>query len=269
MSIGKILVVASQKGGVGKTTLALNGAYALAQRGLRTLLVDADPQGSIAYSVQGDLHKRPGLKEVLEGSRSLEDSVVVTRLRELALLPVGELPPTESFRWSASLEDGERLGALFDRVRQSYDVVLVDTPPALGGVTLGALRRADHVIMPLQAEPLAARSVRHLLDVLGSLREEGAAVEIAGLVVTMLQSRQDPSLAVAQESWKLFPANLVFETSIPRDGAFLHASAAGTPVALLHRRPPAVAAVFDQLAAELEAKIGLASDDSEAIPLLG
>jgi len=267
--VGIALVVASQKGGVGKTTLSLNLAYALAQRKWRTLLIDADPQGSIGYSVQGALHQQAGLAEVLAGREALASTVVSSRLPEFDLLPVGRLAPTGAFAWSAGLEDGERLGQLFDQAKAEYDVVVVDTPPAMGGVTLGALRQADFVIMPLQAEPLAARTVRQLLDVLGSLREAGSQVELAGLVLTMLQSRLEPSLAVAQESWRLFPQDLVFGAAVPRDSAFLHASAAGTPVALLHRRPPAVAAVFDQLAAELELKIGLEIDDDQAIPLLG
>ncbi len=267
ISTGTVLVVASQKGGVGKTTLTLNTAYAFARRGWKTLLVDADPQGSIGFSISGRLREQAGLAELLVGSGDLSAAVTSTRLAELDLLPVGAVPAGEAFRWSAGLEDGAELGRLFDRARSLYDVVLVDTPPAMGGVTAGALRRADFVVLPLQAEPLAARSTSQVLEVLGTLREGGAAVQMAGLVLTMMQSRQDPSLAVAQESWRLFPDDLVLEASIPRDAVFLQASAEGVPVSLLRRRPPAVAAVFDQIAAELENRIGLEVDD-RAIPLL-
>jgi chromosome partitioning protein len=93
-------------------------------------------------------------------------------------------------------------------------------------------------------------------------------VELAGLVLTMLQSRLGSSLAVAEESWRLFPPELVFDSTVPRDPTFVDASAAGVPVALLHRRPPAVAAVFDRIAAELETRIGLEGEDDQAIPLL-
>lgn len=267
--MSKTIVVASQKGGVGKTTLSLNSAYALAQRKWRTLLIDADPQGCIGYSIKGSLHHQAGLAEVLAGDQTFAEAVVSSRLPEFDILPVGGVPATEAFRWSAGLEDGHRIRQLFDDIKETYDVVVVDTPPAMGGVTLGVMRVAGHVLMPIQAEPLAARSISQLLEVVGSLRESGAALQMAGAILTMLQSREDPSLAVAQESWSLFPENLVFEATIPRDISFLHASAAGTPVALLHRRPPAVAAVFDQIAAELETKIGLETDDDQAIPLLG
>lgn len=267
--LSKILVVASQKGGVGKTTLSLNLAYSLAKRSWRTLLIDADAQGSIGYSIQGDLHRQVGLSDVLGGQASLSDAIVGSRLPEFKILPVGVIPPSQGFQWSVALESGTSLQRLFSGLRDDYDVVVVDTPPTLGGVTLGALRYADYVLMPIQAEPLAARSVRHLLEVVGELRDQGAPLQIAGLVLSMLQSRHEASLAVAQETWRLFPQELLFEASIPRDNAFLEASAVGTPLALLHRRPPAVSMVFDQIAAELEGKMGLEIHDHQAIPLLG
>lgn len=263
---GRVLVVASQKGGVGKTTIALNLAYALAHRGWRTLLVDADPQGSIGCSIRGDLRHQPGLADVLRGA-PLEKVVVSTRQSQLQLLPIGRLPVLEAAGWSADLRDGKTLGGFLDAGRQSWDVLLLDTPPGMGGVTLGALRQADDVLVPLQAEPLAARSLPQILEAIASLRERGSGPNLAGLVLNMLQSRNDDSLAVAQESWRLLAGTLnrhsVLDTIVPRDNVFLEASAEGVPVALLRRRPPAVAAVFDQLAAEIEERIHLEVPDDE------
>lgn len=267
---GKVLAVASPKGGVGKTTLALNLSYALAHRGWNTLLVDADPQGCIGLSIDGGLHRRAGLAEVVNGEVDLTEAAVTSRLKQLELLPVGRLPATFAARWTASLEDGQRLGEVFAAARSLYDVIIVDTPPGMAGAALGTLRAADYVAVALQAEPLAARSVVQVLEVIAALREEKRGPRLVGLVLTMLQSRHQGSLAVAQESWRLFPGNHVLETAIPRDNVFLEASAAGVPLALLRRRPPAAAAVFEQLAAEIEQRIDLetSSDLERAIPLL-
>ena len=267
---GKVLAVASPKGGVGKTTLALNLSYALAQRGWNTLLIDADPQGCVGLSISGGLHQRVGLAEVAGGSASLAEAAVRSRLRQLELLPVGAVPATSAARWAAALEDGRRLAEVFTAARAIYDVIVVDTPPGMVGSALGTLRGADYGLVALQAEPLAARSVVQVLEVIAALREQGSGPRLGGLVLTMLQSRHEGSLAVAQESWRLFPGHHVLETAVPRDNVFLEASAAGVPVALLRRRPPAAAAVFEQLAAEIEERIELETgdDSGSAIPLL-
>ncbi len=269
MKSGSAVAIASQKGGVGKTTLTLNLGYALAHRGWRTLVVDADPQGGIALSLQASLPQRPGLVQVLDGGSALDSARVTTRLQSFHLLPFGILPLLEADAWSRGLADGRRLGAVLDEARQQYDVVLLDTAPGLVGATIGVLRCADVFLLPMQAEPLAGRAARALLGAVAGLRQSGPAARFAGLVLTMLQSRDRTSLDIARESWRLFPAETVLDTTIPRDASFLEASAAGVPVALLSRRPPPIAAVFDQLAAELEPRLGLISEeDGDVIPLL-
>ena len=265
----KILAVVSQKGGVGKTTLALNLAFAMARRSWRTLLVDTDPQGGVGLS----LDRReggPGLAGIVAGVASLDEAVMHTRLPELDLLPIGALAVQDTHGFGSRLADGRELEAMVTAAAPRYDILLLDTPSGFGGVTMGALRVADHAITPLQAEPVALRSVPQLLEVMAALRQEGKRVQLAGAVLAMLQVRDKTSLSVAQEVWARFPSDLVLQTQVLRDPTFLEASGLGVPLGLMRRHPPAQAAVFDQLAQELEARIDLVKsggEDDGPIPL--
>lgn len=259
------LAVASQKGGVGKTTVALNLAYAMARRGWKTLLVDADPQGAVGLSLQGGTSQSEGLVEMLEGHLPLEVAVRPTRLPELHLLPAGRPSPQRAQRWTEAVGGDRGMSGLLAEAAGTYDVVLVDTASGLHGATLEVLRAVDSLLVPIQAEPLALRSVTQVLEAVGRLREEGSDVSVVGFVITMLSSRLRVSLSVAQEAWSMLPVELVFEAFVPRDEAFLLASAHGVPLGLLSRRPPPVATVFDRIAAELEPRLELVSEEESEI----
>lgn len=256
----KSLVVASQKGGVGKTTVSLHTAHSLAEKGYNVLLVDCDPQGAIGLSLSKKVAQRPGFADYVDAGTALEQLVVSTRVPTFHLLPIGHLPPIQTEPFSSRLADGEIFRQLlFDAAQLGHEVVLVDTPCGFGGITLGALKSATHVLSPIQAEPIALRSVTQLLELIQSLRREGHGVELVGFVITMLQLRQAESSTVAQEVWEKFPDRLLFSANVPRDSVFLEATAAGVPVGLLRRPPPPVAHVFDLIAAELEGRMGLST----------
>ncbi len=264
-----VLAVVSQKGGVGKTTIALNLALALAQRGWRTALVDVDPQGGVGLSLTGRTRAGAGLVGWL-GGLPLGECLIDTRQSSLSLLPVGSPPWGQLARWSADLAEGGALPRLARELESRFDVVLFDTPAGLHGPTFGALRAASHVLLPLQAEPLALRSVTQVLEVISALREQGASVQLAAVLLSMVRFRDELSSSVAHEAWALFPEELMLESYVPRDSIFVEASAKGVPLGLLGRRPPPVAAVFDHIARELEARLGLQEDssDGEIIPLV-
>ncbi len=266
----RVVTVASQKGGVGKTTVTLNLGFALAKRRWRTLIVDTDPQGAIGLSLSKKLAGAAGLAEYASGRRALAETLASTRIAELSLLPVGQVAPQDTPGFGAFLADGRVLTRLIDEAMGRFDVVLFDTPSGFQGITLGAIRASGHVLSPVQAEPIALRSLSQLLEVINAIRDEGVKVELTGLVLVMLQMRVSASLSVADELWTQL-GELAMQTTIPRDAAFLEASAAGVPVGLLGRRPPVVAATFDQLAAELEGRLQLLRPedrDNAPIPLV-
>ena len=263
----KSLSVISQKGGVGKTTLSLNLSLALANLGARVTLVDCDPQGAVGHSLMG-AGTTGGLVEVINKPDAVGDSLLPTRLLGLRLLPVGDVEPHLCGQFNENLADGSRLSVLLDKLATSCDLVVFDTPSGFCGATMGALRASDYAISPLQAEPVALRTLPQLLSVIGTLREEGRRIELISLVLCMLQQRVGDSLAVAEEVWSRLPPDLVSETTIPRDVGVLAASAAGVPLAMLHRsRPQPIALIFDRLAAELAPKLDLYGDDDGPLSL--
>ena len=264
---GVVLAVASQKGGVGKTTTALNLGFALAQRGWRILIVDTDPQGAVGLSLRRNDQEGQGLIDCLESGARLEDVILHTRLAELDVLTFGGSQGDRPWRLRDELYDPDALEHFFDHVANGYDIVLVDTPGGAYGPTLSILRQCDAVLFPLQAEPLALRSVTQILDAVGLLREEGVNLEVAGFLLTMLSPEDDVSVLVAQESWQLLPKELILNANVPRDGAFLRATAHGVPVGLLSKRPPQVAAVFDLVAHEIEGRLGLLSTEGADEPI--
>jgi len=262
----RAVAIASQKGGVGKTTLALNTSLALARRGWRTLVVDADPQGAISLSLKKELKVAEGLTEFALDSKPLDELILKTRIPELSFLPVGGIKGHRP----SMVEIGEPVfGNLVDQTSADYDVLILDTASSLSGRTHAALRTVDYAIIPMQAEPLSVRTLQGVLETLVEIGDQ-TGLELAGIILTMVQSRDEISLETVQEIWNLLPSHMVLEGFVPRDPSFLRASAHGVPVSLLsRRRPPSVASVFDSIAAELEPRIGLTQEgDDDIVHLL-
>ena len=254
-TMARRIVIASQKGGVGKTTVALNLAVALAERGRRTLLVDLDPQGAVGLSLARSDTELAGLAELLMGQATPEEAILGTRLDGLRLLPRGRLDATDV---SSFEEELARPGALKDALEStegSSDIVLMDTPSGLGRVTTAALSAADFALLAFQTESLALRSLGQSLRLLDHIQSEAnPRLRLLGILPTLVERERHGTHAVLSEMWNGFPDTL--ETVIPRTEAFARASALGTPVGFLGdgaggpegRR-------FELLADELEARM--------------
>ena len=247
-----ILTIASQKGGVGKTALALNLGWAFAKTGLRTLIVDVDPQSGLSRSIAAQLVERKGIHDVLQERATWKEVILPTRIDGFAVLPLGRVQPWEAAEFEAQIASGDAFSALAEAVSDAWDILVIDTPAGLGHATLGALRAADFILSPLQAEPAALRAANALMETIVHLaHEEGCTGQFLGFVLGMVDKGNAISSAVVGEAWRTFPTDLILETTIPRNGTFLEATSKGVPVGSLPGEGRRLGLVFEQLAAEV------------------
>ncbi len=249
------VVIASQKGGVGKTTVALNLAVAFAERGRRTLLADLDPQGAIGLSLAKGDTDFVGLAELVSGVATPEDAVIATRLNGLGLLPRGRLDATDVDSFEAEVARPGALDDAFSACEKARDVVIVDTPSGLGRITTAALACADFALLAFQTESLAFRSVVQVLKLLEHIQAtRNPRLRLVGILPTLVERDRPGSHAVLTEIWSSFPDAL--ETIVPRTEAFARASALGVPVGFLGGEAgQPEARRFDLLADEIEGRM--------------
>ncbi|HTR88699.1 MAG TPA: ParA family protein [Solirubrobacteraceae bacterium] len=248
-----VYAIANQKGGVGKTTTAVNVAACIAEAGYETLVVDADPQANATVGLGVSRGRLPGLYEVLTGEADAGEAIVDTTIDRLRLLPSGaglaganvELPRMAGYE--GQLRD--RLAA----IRESFRYVLLDCPPSLGPLTVCCLVAAERVIVPVQTEYFALEGLAGLLETLQIVRRElNPRLTVAGMLLTMHDSRTRLSHDVEREVRAHFP-DLVFETVIPRNVRVGEAPSYGLPVT--HHDPHSAGAeAYFELAKEVAAR---------------
>ena len=259
----RLLAVANQKGGVGKTTTVVNLAAALAQRGARVLVVDCDPQANATtgLGLRG-LDRRPSTYEVLIGDVSAPEAAVATPVPGLACVPGSRDLAAVDLELATEERREGRLRAALGRALD-YDLVLLDCPPSLGLLTVNALVAADDVIVPVQCEYYALEGLGQLLDAAQRVRAAfHPGLRVSGLLLTMYDARTKLSQQVAEEVRSHF-GEVVFGCVIPRSIRLSEAPSFGEPVVTLD--PSARGAIaYKVLAAEVERRYGLGQPAAEA-----
>ena len=249
--MGKIIAIANQKGGVGKTTTAVNIAASIGYYGYRILLVDADPQGNATsgFGIQKRTVDR-STYEVLLGQCSAREAILTTPYKGVDLIPSSMALAAAELEPADMRDRVMRLKEELVRVKGEYDFILIDCPPSLGMVTLNALSASDSLIIPIQCEYYALEGLSQLVTTVRQVKRlYNPSIEIEGVLLTMYDGRLNLTLQVVDEVKKFFPEK-VFKNVIPRNVRLSEAPSFGQPVLYFDRNSRGAQA-YEALTAEI------------------
>jgi chromosome partitioning protein len=262
------LAVVSPKGGVGKTTMSLNLALLIAKQGYSVILVDTDPQGGISNSLITNGAQHQGIYDILMGRTTFKDALKSTRFAALRLLPAGRLLPEEVIKRSGALSSPELWQRIIGSMKRSADVILIDTPAGVQGVTTPILAACDQVLAVSQPDPLSLRALPQLGQTLDSLPQ---AAQLCGVVLNMISPQRGVSLPILETtSRSMINQHSLLEPFVPRHEALVKASGSGSQLAL-SKNPEhqELVQVFEELTLRVLERVGLRQPvDSLVEPVL-
>lgn len=243
--MGKIITIASQKGGVGKTTTALNLGYSLSRFGNRVLILDSDPQAGITLATNLKKRTELGLINMLMGGVQPSDIVMHVRNNSLAVAGIGRLEPEDVFMLDEFAKNG-KLSAGVKCLAEGFDYLLIDAPAGVGGLVSSLLTASNSVIPVVLCRALAIKSLPMLLNLVNWVREhKNPGLILEGVLMTMLDERSEVENSLSQEFRASLPEEIFFRTKIPYQEVFEKASIRSVPVGMLNEGQSAAKQYMD------------------------
>lgn len=231
--MAKVIAIANQKGGVGKTTTAVNLSACLAYKGKSVVVIDVDPQGNTTSGLGIDKQNiRKSIYEVIINDESVEDALMPTMTENLYICPSNIQLVGAEVELVSVISRETRLKVALQDIRDKYDFIIIDCPPSLGLLTLNALTAADTILVPIQCEYYALEGLSQLMNTIKLVqRHLNPALDVEGVVLTMFDARTNLSIQVVEDVKKYF-RNKVYRTIIPRNVRLSEAPSFGLPIIL-------------------------------------
>jgi len=234
--MGKIISVANQKGGVGKTTTTVTLSAILAKKGKKVLLIDADPQGNATSGVGVTKEVDLSIYDVLVGDTTADETIESTNIKNLKVCPSNINLAGAEVELVSMMSREQRLKEKLDEIKDKFDFILIDCPPSLGLITLNAFTASDSILIPVQCEYYALEGLGQLLNTVNLVKKHlNKSLEIEGALLTMYDARTNLSNQVVKEVKKYFE-DKVYKTVIPRNVRLSEAPSFGMPITLFDAR---------------------------------